>query len=98
MRYSIAALKTCAGIILLLATGCLPMDRPVQLSDGSKGYHIYCGGQPNVSEDSCKSRAADMCGDGGYTILKEASPPYPHSEMLWDSSTHDIVVRCNNSK
>jgi hypothetical protein len=88
--------RVCLAGLIAIVWGCTSTDVPLKLSDGSQGYHIYCGGMPYKSKEDCLSRADMMCGDGGYTVLKEADPAYPHAEFMWDNTTHDIVVRCNN--
>ncbi len=96
MSLPVAAKNIClAGFVLMMA-GCTEANEPMNIH-GAKGFHVYCGGAPYADTSDCESHARDMC-DGDYTILTDSQPPYAHSQALWDNSTRDITVRCNNPK
>ena len=85
----------CLSVLLL--AGCTTSYKTVDLDKDTKGYHIVCGGQPYASDDDCLDRAKYICGDNGYVVLNHNDPTYPHSQSLWDLTTHDILVRCNKA-
>ena len=95
MTFSSAAKKTCFAAFILVMVGCTTSDDPMKFKDGSHGFHVYCGGMPYKDDSDCNSRAHDMC-NGDYTILRDSEPPYSHTEITWDHSTRDIIVRCDN--
>ena len=82
-----------AGFALLAA--CTTEDKAIDLGNGVRGYRVTCGGLPISTNGDCDSRAAYICGDGGYTVLKDENPPYAHTEHFWRESTRDIVISCN---
>lgn len=88
------AVSVCA--VALMLAGCVATSSEiVDLGSNTKGYRVYCGGTIYSDADDCHSRAEYLCGDLGYSVLKEASMPYTHTLPLWDNSTHYIIVQCN---
>lgn len=88
------AFAACALVAAL--SGCMSTSSEiVDLGSNTKGYRVYCGGTIYSDADDCHSRAEYLCGDLGYSVLKEATMPYAHALPLWDSSTHYIIVQCN---
>jgi len=72
-----------------------PQAKAINLKDGTKEYHVYCGGVFFSDANDCLDHADYICGEGGYTVVKESDAGYAHTESIFDSSTHDIIVQCN---
>ncbi len=86
---------TCLASCLAVLVGCTTSYDTVDLDRTTKGYHIFCSGMPYSASSDCYDRASYICGDAGYTVLKEGDPSYVHTQMAWDLSTHDVLVKCN---
>ncbi len=90
------------SLVVLAATGLLlagcATNKSVLLGDGTEGYRVTCSGMPYSTDWDCQDRASYVCkARGGYTVVKEADPPYAHNESVWLHATHDIVIRCNDT-
>ncbi len=94
MTFLRQAVAVCAFASMLAACTSTSSEI-VDVGNNAKGYRVYCGGTVYSDADDCHSRAEYLCGDLGYSVLKEASMPYSHALPLWDNSTHYVVVQCN---
>jgi hypothetical protein len=85
-----------AVVSVAFLTACSPQISIVDIDATTKGYHITCDSTPPVSSyQDCTKRAAYICGNQGYTILKQEDLPMNGSGSLWTVSTRQILVKCN---
>ena len=85
-----------ASSCLAVLAGCMTPYDTIDLDRTTRGYHIYCSGMPYALNSDCHDRAARICEDVGYTVLKERDTTYPHTQWAWDMATHDIIIKCNH--
>jgi hypothetical protein len=83
--------------LALVLAGCATAYDTVDLDRTTKGYHIYCNGLPYLTVNDCYDRASYICGDDGYTVLKDNDTTASHTQSFWDQSTHTILVKCNST-
>ena len=86
--------SVCLALATVVLAGCTTSYQTIDLDAKTKGYHIFCGGQPYASNQDCLDRASDICGEDGYSILKQNDPTYVHSQSIWGLTTRDITVMC----
>ena len=79
----------------LLLAACSTPSEGVNLDDGSKGYRITCGGAYSSTKD-CYEKAGYLCGNKGYTVVRETdiSPP-SDANFFWNAAAHEVLLKCN---
>ncbi|MFY9287568.1 MAG: hypothetical protein WAO98_03600 [Alphaproteobacteria bacterium] len=85
--------------ILLLSipvlTACSTPSEMITMNDGTRAYRITCGG-PISSVKDCFERAGYICGNKGYTVVRETDiTPPSDSNYFWNAAAHETIVKCN---
>ena len=93
-------LSTLSRIVFVCAifaglAACSTPSEKTSLDGGAQGYRITCGG-PLSSVSDCYERAGYVCGNKGYTVVRELDiKPPSSSDYFWNPAAHETLVRCN---
>jgi len=82
------------GALWLSACSTAPSETMEMANGEGRGYRITCGGTFS-SASECFERAGYICGNRGYTVLKETDISPPDGSMFWAASAHEALIRCN---
>jgi len=86
------------GAVLGLLAACSTPSEVVNLSDNSRAFRITCGG-PVSSTNDCYEKAGNICGNKGYSVVRETDiRPPEDSSYFWNAAAHEVLVKCNTPK
>ena len=92
-----STLLTSLGFVLALAACSTAPSETVNGGDGEgQSYRITCGGTFS-SASECFERAGFICGNRGYTVVRETDIAPPEGSIFFAPSAHEAIVRCNSS-
>ncbi len=83
------------GALLLSACTSAPSETVQSTDGGGSTYRITCGGTFSSPSD-CFERAGFLCGNRGYSVVKEIDIAPPEGSLFFAPSAHEATIRCNS--
>jgi len=89
-------IKLIASAALLGLAACSTPSEHLNMADGTQGYRITCGGAISSKSD-CFEKAGALCGNKGYTVIRETDiAPPSDANYFWNAAAHEVLMKCNN--
>jgi hypothetical protein len=87
-----------AFTLFLPLAACGTPSEPVNIDSATPGYRITCGGAYSLTSD-CYEKAGYLCGNRGYTAIRETDiTPPADANYFWNAAAHEVVIKCNSPK